>query len=249
MDSSEGGTDIAAAIVHGAPVSRRRAFLRGLSQRAYSLEELVPGDLKRSRKRRSLNLDNTSTPTNDLLSLQSPIVSGGGGGAAAGGDQLQQNHTVGVAYGTDQLLSRTSPIEEANEDTIHESSPPVHLVQPSSLTLDAATPSLDAAMTSLDVVTPSSAAAASSTNGNILYLLEDDSLTIVTIHYSTLHGKYLVGQIMSYSPKLSSPIFTDTPKMYLAYALTVAYSPNFSLPIAFTCTVRQTFPLPYITHV
>ena len=27
----------------------------------------------------------------------------------------------------------------------------------------------------------------------------------------------------------------DTPKMDLAYALTVAYSPNFSSPIAFTC--------------
>ena len=29
-------------------------------------------------------------------------------------------------------------------------------------------------------------------------------------------------------------IFTDAPKMYLAYALTVAYSPNFSSPIPFT---------------
>ena len=171
MDSSEGGPDIAAAIVHGAPASRRRAFLRGLSQRAYSLEELVPGDLKRSRKRRSLNLDNTSTPANDLLSLQSPIVSGGG--AAAGGDQLQQNHTVGMAYGTDQSLSCTSPIEEANED-IHESSPPFHLVQPSTLTLDAATPSLD-------VVTPSSAAA-SSTNGNSLCFVIDLGSSISTIH-------------------------------------------------------------------
>ena len=38
-------------------------------------------------------------------------------------------------------------------------------------------------------------------------------------------------------------------KMYLAYALTVAYSPNFSSPIAFTCMVRQNFPLPNISHV
>ena len=37
--------------------------------------------------------------------------------------------------------------------------------------------------------------------------------------------------------------------MYLAYALSVAYSPNFSLPIAFTCMVRQTFPIPNISHV
>ena len=34
-----------------------------------------------------------------------------------------------------------------------------------------------------------------------------------------------------YSPKFSSLIFTDTLKMYLAYALIVAYSPNFCLPI------------------
>ena len=39
---------------------------------------------------------------------------------------------------------------------------------------------------------------------------------------------------MSYLPKLSSLIFTDKLKMYLAYALTVAYSPNVSLLIAFT---------------
>ena len=49
-------------------------------------------------------------------------------------------------------------------------------------------------------------------------------------------------QIMSYSPKFSSPIFTDRLKMYLAYALTIAYLPKFSSPIAFTCTVRQNFP-------
>ena len=31
--------------------------------------------------------------------------------------------------------------------------------------------------------------------------------------------------------------------MYMAYALTVVDLPNFSLPIAFTCMVRQMFPL------
>ena len=51
-------------------------------------------------------------------------------------------------------------------------------------------------------------------------------------------------QILSYSPKFSSPIFTDTLKIYLAYALTVVYSPKFSLPIAFTCTVCH-FPCTY----
>ena len=43
---------------------------------------------------------------------------------------------------------------------------------------------------------------------------------------TALHGKILVGKnwsIVNYSPKFSLPIFTDTPKMYLAYALTVAH--------------------------
>ena len=160
LDSSEGSSDIAAAIVHGAPASRRRAFLRGHPQRAYSLEELVPGDLSRSRKRRSLNLENaTSSPGADFLSLPPSRVPGGG---AAGSDQLQQQ-TTSVAYAGDQL-SCTSPIEEGNED-VHESTPPLHhLPPPSTLTLDAATPSLD-------VVTPPSAAAASSTNGTYRTLL------------------------------------------------------------------------------
>ena len=54
---------------------------------------------------------------------------------------------------------------------------------------------------------------------------------------------------MSHLPKFSPPIFTDSPKLYLTYALTVAYLPNFSLPIAFTCTVCQNFPLPNISRV
>ena len=37
---------------------------------------------------------------------------------------------------------------------------------------------------------------------------------------------------MRHSPKFSSPIFTVTLKMYLAYTLTVAYLLNFSSPIA-----------------
>ena len=44
-------------------------------------------------------------------------------------------------------------------------------------------------------------------------------------------------RIVNYLPKKSSPIFTDTPKIYLAYALTLAYLLNFSSPIAFTCMV------------
>ena len=58
-------------------------------------------------------------------------------------------------------------------------------------------------------------------------------------------------QIVSYSPKLSSLIFTDTPKIYLAYALTVAYLPSFCLPIAFTNMVCQKFHPPnnIISHV
>ena len=49
--------------------------------------------------------------------------------------------------------------------------------------------------------------------------------------------------------KISSPIFTDTLKMYLAYALTVAYSPSFSSPIAFTCVAYKNLPPPNISCV
>ena len=58
-----------------------------------------------------------------------------------------------------------------------------------------------------------------------------------------------IWQIMSYFPKFSLPIFTYTVKMYLAYALTLASSPKFSLPIAFTCMVRQNFPPPKLSSV
>ena len=51
-----------------------------------------------------------------------------------------------------------------------------------------------------------------------------------------VHGKYLVWG------KIGTNI-TDTPKMHWHnYALTVAYSTNFSSPIAFTCMVCQNFP-------
>ena len=49
-------------------------------------------------------------------------------------------------------------------------------------------------------------------------------------------GKLWLGKnwrIVSYLPIRSSPIFTDTPKMYLAYTLTLARLPNFSSPMAF----------------
>ena len=47
---------------------------------------------------------------------------------------------------------------------------------------------------------------------------------------------------MSYLSKFSSPIFTDVPKMCLAYALTVAYSPNFSLPKLLPVWFTKIFP-------
>ena len=49
-----------------------------------------------------------------------------------------------------------------------------------------------------------------------------------------------IWRIMCYSLKFSSLIFTDTLK---AYALAVAYPPNFSSPIACTCMVHQNFPM------
>ena len=63
----------------------------------------------------------------------------------------------------------------------------------------------------------------------------------------TVYRKYLAGEklanLANREPfaKISSPIVTDASKMYFAYALTVAYLTNFSLPIAFTCMVCQTF--------
>ena len=69
----------------------------------------------------------------------------------------------------------------------------------------------------------------------------------------TVHRKYIwqwkKQQIMSFSPKISSPIFSDTLKMYLAYALihqifpTDSFylygSPKFSPAKYFPCTTTQ----------
>ena len=55
-------------------------------------------------------------------------------------------------------------------------------------------------------------------------------------------GKFL-GEKLANSPKFPSTMVVDTPKMYMAYALTIAYSPNFSLPIAFICIICQNFPV------
>ena len=74
----------------------------------------------------------------------------------------------------------------------------------------------------------------------------------VIIYYHTQEnfGRGEFGKlIVSHSPKFSLPRFADTWKPYMAYALTVAYSPNFSLPIDFTYMVRQNFPLPNISCV
>ena len=49
-------------------------------------------------------------------------------------------------------------------------------------------------------------------------------------YLDTVHGKILVGKIgknLVNRAKFSLAIFTDIPKMYLAYALAVAYLPNF----------------------
>ena len=82
----------------------------------------------------------------------------------------------------------------------------------------------------------------------IVLLLLD--LTTIECHdhlVSTVDGKILAeGKLVNLMnrelfAKFSSPIFTDTLKIYLAYALILAYSPNFSLPIAFTCTICQNF--------
>ncbi|XP_065916670.1 E3 ubiquitin-protein ligase HACE1-like isoform X2 [Dysidea avara] len=153
VESSEGSSDIAAAIIQGAPVSRRTAFLRGTPQRAFSLEELpVPKD---SRKRHSLNLENANiavSPGTEQISLQS----------SGGGADLQQ--TGGRTLVGDQQLSCNSPIEEGNEDG-HELTPPMDHVDMSTPTLEAATASINMTTTSLDMALPS-LDAASSTNAS-----------------------------------------------------------------------------------
>ena len=44
-------------------------------------------------------------------------------------------------------------------------------------------------------------------------------------------------------------IVTDTLKMYLVNALTVAYLPNFSSPIAFTCVAHHNFFPPSVQYI
>ena len=70
--------------------------------------------------------------------------------------------------------------------------------------------------------------------------IANDGCIIIIFWFSSRYipymGKFWLGknwwiwQIVSHSPKFSLPIFTDTQKMYKAYALTVAYSPKFSSP-------------------
>ena len=73
---------------------------------------------------------------------------------------------------------------------------------------------------------------------------------INTVRRKILMGENLMNLVnCQLFAKFSSPIFTDTLKMYLTYALTVAYWPDFSLPIAFTCMVRQNFLPPNISRV
>ena len=59
----------------------------------------------------------------------------------------------------------------------------------------------------------------------------------VALRNSQVRKKVLAEEKLANHELFSSPIFTDTPKMYLAFALTLVYSPNFSLPMALTCMV------------
>ena len=68
----------------------------------------------------------------------------------------------------------------------------------------------------------------------------------------TVHGKILAREklVNLANRDLFAKIFLHRyTEMYLAYALTVAYSPNFSSPIAFTCMVCQNFSPPNISCV
>lgn len=171
VDSSEGSSDIAAAIIKGAPVSRRKAFLRGTPQRAFSLEELP---VKRdSRKRRSLNLESSNTavsPATEQSSLQSS------------GGEAELHQAVGRALIGEQQLTCTSPIEEGNEDG-HDSTPPADHITLSTPTLEAATPSINITATSLDLALPS-LDTVSSANGTLMLLFAS--------MYSLLKDSYIL---------------------------------------------------------
>ena len=72
------------------------------------------------------------------------------------------------------------------------------------------------------------------------------AIKVRTIHGKTLAGKKLLNLV---NHELFTKIFLTNihrhTEMYLAYALAVAYLPNFSSPIAFTCMVDQIFPTKY----
>ena len=91
---------------------------------------------------------------------------------------------------------------------------------------------------------------------NVNYKTQDySSYTVNPVWLqSTIHRKILIGEklVNMANHELFAKIFLTNIHRYtayLAYALTVDYLPNFSLPIAFTCMVRHNFPLPNISHV
>ena len=74
------------------------------------------------------------------------------------------------------------------------------------------------------------------------------------IWYCTVHRKVFWGKLAYLAnhelfAKIFSPIFTDTLKMYLASALTVAYLPNFSSPIALPVWFTNISPAKYFLYM
>ena len=68
----------------------------------------------------------------------------------------------------------------------------------------------------------------------------------VVCHTQEIFGEEKLANLVNHELAICqnfSLIFTDTPKMYMEYALTVAYLPNSFSPIAFTCMVCQNFSL------
>ena len=79
---------------------------------------------------------------------------------------------------------------------------------------------------------------------SVLYILCICACSQITIHRKILAWKKLVNLANRevFTKIFLTNIFTDTPKLYFAYALILAYSSNFSSPTAFTCIVHQHFP-------
>ena len=80
-----------------------------------------------------------------------------------------------------------------------------------------------------------------------MHLFPYDNVSLISPIYRTweIFGRvknWQIWRIMSYPPKFSSPIFTDTPKMPYGICTDCSLFANFSSPIAFTCTVHQNFP-------